>query len=183
MEIVQIGDQVLRDTAKEVHVKDIASKKIKDVLKKMQKALNGEGDGVAIAAPQIGESLRIFIVSGRAFDIENNEFEEGKTPKAKDMVCINPVLTKLSRDKRDMDEGCLSVRWKYGKVKRSEKATVTAYDENGKKFTRGGSGLLAQIFQHETDHLNGTLFIDKATDVVDLPPKDGEPKKMRQHKK
>ncbi len=53
----------------------------------------------------------------------------------------------------------------YGKTWRSKKATVTAYDENGKKFERGGSGLLAQIFQHETDHLNGILFIDHAKDV------------------
>jgi peptide deformylase len=59
-------------------------------------------------------------------------------------------------------------------VERSEKATVTAYDENGKKFTRGGSGLLAQIFQHEIDHLNGILFIDKATDLIEVLPKNNE---------
>ena len=70
-----------------------------------------------------------------------------------------------------MEEGCLSVRWKYGKVMRSEKATITAYDENGKKFSRGATGLIAQIFQHETDHLDGVLFIDKADNIVDLPPK------------
>jgi peptide deformylase len=62
----------------------------------------------------------------------------------------------------------------YGKVKRAEKATVVAYDEYGKKFTKGGSGLLAQIFQHETDHLDGVLFIDKAKFIEEIPP---EPKK------
>ncbi|MES2059520.1 MAG: peptide deformylase [Patescibacteria group bacterium] len=180
VKIVQNGDKVLREKAKEIKISDIQSAKIQGVLKAMQKALNGEGDGVAIAAPQIGESLRIFIVSGRAFDIEDGVYDEGrKKPIAKDLVCINPVLTKLSRDKADMDEGCLSVRYLYGKVKRSTKATITAHDENGKKFTRGGSGLLAQIFQHETDHLDGILFIDKAKDVIDMPPENGEKKKIR----
>jgi len=179
VKIVQNGSGVLREKAKDVPVKDISSKAVQAVLKSMQKALNGEDDGVAIAAPQIGESLRIFIVSGRAFDIEAGIHDaENSKPISPDLVCINPVITKLSRDKADMDEGCLSVRYLYGKVKRSNKATVTAYDENGKKFTRGASGLLAQIFQHETDHLNGILFIDKAKDVVDLPPnRSGEEKK------
>ncbi len=69
-----------------------------------------------------------------------------------------------------LDEGCLSVRFLYGKIKRSEKATVTAYDETGKKFSYSGTGLMAQIFQHETDHLNGILFIDTAKDVEELTP-------------
>jgi peptide deformylase len=64
-----------------------------------------------------------------------------------------------------MAEGCLSVRPLYGKVRRATKATMEAYDENGKKFTKSGSGLLAHIFQHETDHLDGILFIDKARDI------------------
>jgi len=170
VKIVQNGEPVLRAVAQEVHIKDIGSKRIQSVLKAMQKALISQDDGVAIAAPQIGESLRIFIVSGRAFDIEAGVHEENQKPISPDLICINPTITKLSRDKKDMDEGCLSVRYLYGKVKRSNKATVTAWDENGKKFTRGASGLIAQIFQHETDHLDGVLFIDKAKDLVDLPP-------------
>ncbi len=169
--IVQEGEKVLRTEAKEVPLKEIGSQKIAKVIADMKKALKTQDDGVAIAAPQIGVSLRIFVVSGRAFDIDKDEYEAGEQ-KGKDLVCINPVITKLSRDKEDMDEGCLSVRYLYGKVKRSTKATVTAYDEHGRKFTRGGSGLIAQIFQHETDHLDGVLFIDKARDVVDMPPKN-----------
>ena len=143
----------------------------------MAQALASQSDGVAIAAPQIGYSLRIFVVSGKIFE-ENfmREKIEPKEPppslplvkgegKFKDLVFINPVISKLSRKKAWMPEGCLSVRPIYGKTYRSEKATVTAYDENGIKFVRGGSGLLAQIFQHETDHLNGILFIDHAKDM------------------
>ena len=73
-----------------------------------------------------------------------------------------------------MEEGCLSVRFLYGKVERAVKASVEAFDENGNKFTKGGSGLIAQIFQHETDHLNGALFIDKAKDVTELSAKERE---------
>ena len=89
----------------------------------------------------------------------------------KNLVFINPVISKLSREKTWVPEGCLSVRWLYGKTYRSTKATVTAYDENGKKFVRGASGLLAQIFQHETDHLKGILFIDHATEVREELPR------------
>ena len=70
-----------------------------------------------------------------------------------------------------MEEGCLSVRYLYGKVSRGLKATIEAHDENGKKFERGGTGLLAQIFQHEVDHLNGILFIDKTKYVEEILPK------------
>ena len=72
------------------------------------------------------------------------------------------------KDKKFMDEGCLSVRPFYGKVRRATKATVEAYNEEGKKFTFGGSGLLANIFQHEIDHLDGILFIDKAKDINEV---------------
>ena len=68
-------------------------------------------------------------------------------------------------------EGCLSVRWLYGKTYRSKKAMIIAYDENGKRFQRGASGLLAQIFQHETDHLKGVLFTDHAKEIKEELPK------------
>jgi peptide deformylase len=127
---------------------------------------------VAIAAPQIGISLRIFVVSRKVEMLVRGEENMTKTEIAslKDDVYINPEIKKLSRQKNRLDEGCLSVRYFYGKVERSEKATVTALDENGKKFTKGASGLLAQVFQHETDHLNGILFIDKADDIVEVLP-------------
>ncbi len=165
--IIQIDEnKVLREKAKEVPKKDITSPRIQKILNNMKKALASQDDGVAIAAPQIGVSLRIFIVSGRAFIIDRDEDPEHAFYE--DMVCINPVITKKSRKKEIMDEGCLSVRGKYGKVQRAQKTTITAYDENGKKFTYGGTGLFSQIFQHETDHLDGVLFVDKATDIEEI---------------
>jgi peptide deformylase len=87
---------------------------------------------------------------------------ERKNP---DLVFINPVFKKISKDKKNISEGCLSVRPIYGKVRRATRVTVEAHNEHGIKFTMEGTGLLAQIFQHETDHLDGILFIDKARDM------------------
>ncbi len=166
--IVQSDNKVLRQIAKEVPVKDISSEKIQKVLSDMKTLLATQDDGVAIAAPQIGESLRIFLISGQILKLADPKYKGDET----DMVFINPTISKLSREKQEVEEGCLSVRWKYGKIKRAKKATVKAYDENGVLFERGASGLLAQVFQHETDHLNGILFIDSAYDVKDIPPED-----------
>lgn len=162
--IVQKEDPVLRTTAQPVRPEDIGSRKLTSIITAMKKALAKEPDGVAIAAPQIGVPLRIFVVSGKVFKKESDE----TVPE--DRVFINPEITKLSKEKDWLEEGCLSVRWKYGEVSRALKATVQALDEHGKKFTLGGSDLLAQIFQHENDHLNGILFIDTARNVRDIPP-------------
>lgn len=175
--ILQQKEKVLRKIADEVRIADIKTKKIQNILKEMSQALKSQDDGVAIAAPQIGYKLRIFVVSGKIFHKDfirgEKEFEKiSKKEIIKDLVFINPKISKLSREKEWVPEGCLSVRWLYGNACRSKKATITAYDEMGKKFTRGASGLLAQIFQHETDHLNGILFIDHAKDIKEeLPTK------------
>jgi peptide deformylase len=171
--IVQNGDGVLRTIAEEVTPQEIGSKELNKILSDMKIALEGEGDGVAIAAPQIGVPLRIFIVSHRAFELDEEDAEgPTKSSSGKDMVVINPIITKLSKKKVKVPEGCLSVRWLYGNTIRHEKATVRGFDEFGKPFTYGGSGLIAQIFQHETDHLNGILFIDHATDIEELTPEE-----------
>ena len=179
LKILQKESQELRKKALEVPVTEIIGKRVREVIKNMQEALESQDDGVAIAAPQIGESLRIFVMSGRVYEMVNRErkdekMEEGKIKEEKkreNKVFINPKLVKVSREKEMMDEGCLSVRYLYGKVLRSKKATVEAYDEKGKKFTMGGSGVIAQIFQHETDHLDGVLFTDEAVDLEEIPPK------------
>jgi peptide deformylase len=175
--ILQKEAPVLRKTADPVSVENIKTPKIKTVLKELSEALASQDDGVAIAAPQIGYPLRIFVVSHKVPKIvkeEKNKEESvpDKEKPGKDMVFINPVIKKISKEKRVVEEGCLSVRYLYGKVSRGAKATVEAYDENGKKFTRGGTGLLAQIFQHEVDHLNGILFIDKAKYVEEVLPEN-----------
>ncbi|MFA5830652.1 MAG: peptide deformylase [Candidatus Paceibacterota bacterium] len=176
VDIVQKEDPVLRKKTKEVPVSDISSPKIQKILDDMKKALASQEDGVAIAAPQIGVPLSIFVMSGKAVLYENAK-KDGENVKREippDIVFINPEIIKISKKQVSVPEGCLSVRWLYGKTVRAEKAKVRAYDEKGKLFEYGGSGLIAQIFQHETDHLKGILFIDHATDIQDMPPPESD---------
>ena len=164
--VIQEGATILRKKAKAVSLKEIWSPKIQKVLKDMRAGIATRDDAVAIAAPQVGYSLRIFMVSRKIFTTEN------KNTVVNDAVFINPVIIKKSRKKVESDEGCLSIDTWYGKTKRAEKVTIRAYNEKGERVERGASGLLAQIFQHEIDHLNGILFKDHATNLVRLPPEE-----------
>ncbi len=183
--IVQTGNPVLRKHARPVLKKELGSKALRSLISRMKKVLAAEKYGVAIAAPQLGESLRMFIVAGRAFQKPDSASESEPAPKSVserssglaedgarpfskqisapvDMVFINPELIRVSKKKSEMPEGCLSVRGMYGTVPRHDKATVKALDEKGNSFIYHGSGLVAQIFQHEIDHLGGILYTDKA---------------------
>lgn len=178
MEIVQDGDEVLRKKASAVALKDFGTPAFKKDLKHMVTALDAQPDGVALAAPQIGISKRIFIVR---YDRMAPPPEEGEPEREAHVgIYVNPEFVRKARKKAEMDEGCLSVRGKYGKTLRAERATVRAQDENGKKFERGGGGILAQAFQHEIDHLDGILFIDHATQIVAVDKEDMPKRPRRQ---
>lgn len=157
-EIVQYGNPVLREVASYIQPKDILSKEIQQHIVDMKQSLSTQKDGVALAAPQIGMSLQIFVVTSFVFEDSSNQ----------KLVYINPEMIQSSNEKKWLDEGCLSCRWKVGQVERSLSVTVRAYDEHGKPFEIEADGLLAHIFQHEIDHLNGTLFIDKARKLRDM---------------
>ncbi|HMB25839.1 MAG TPA: peptide deformylase, partial [Patescibacteria group bacterium] len=102
-------------------------------------------DGVGLAGPQVGVTKRLIIVN----------------TKNGTKCFINPEIVKKSWKKEAGEEGCLSVPGVYGSVKRSVRVVIHAYDRNGEKIKLETKGLLARIFQHEIDHLNGVLFIDK----------------------
>lgn len=141
----------LRAISRHIKKEEFGTPYLKKVVEAMQTALQRESDGVAIAAPQIGLPLCIFVVSPLAYNEE---------AKWKPQVFINPKIVKSSKKTATMQEGCLSVRWIYGKTTRSVSATVEAYDIEGNKFSYGATGLIAHIFQHEIDHLKGVLFVD-----------------------
>ena len=164
VKIVQKEQPVLRDIAKSVPLKEIGTDKINTVIQDMINAMEDQKDGIAIAAPQINVSLRIFVVNGKLLKQADHSYKGN----ADHIVFINPEIIKESKEKKEVEEGCLSVRWLYGKVRRAVRMTITAYNEKGEKSERGASGILAQIFQHEIDHLNGTLFIDKAKEVWEM---------------
>lgn len=170
---------VLREIAREIPLADIKSVRIQKLIAEMKALLAKEEYGVALAASQVGEALRLFIVSGKALARgSRNAPDESSEASAKedsvasmpDQIYINPVVLKVSRTKKEKHEGCLSIRGKWGIVPRAEKTMLSAYDEKGEKSTRGASGFLAHVFQHEMDHLDGILYTDKATDLYDDTP-------------
>lgn len=163
--IMTVGNPVLRLKATSIAREEIGSRKITSIIKKMSDALRATDDGIGIAAPQIGVSLRMFLASEEALAIDMGTVghpEHTKKRKWIYYVFINPEMVKHSGKKTKATEGCLSVPKKYGLVPRSEKVRVRALDEHGKKFERGASGLFARLLQHELDHLEGILYIDKA---------------------
>lgn len=113
-----------------------------------------DSDGIGLAAPQIGKNLNIIIV------LDDNKPE----------VFINPKLYRFSWGKVEVEEGCLSIPGVWGKVKRHNAVSVVALDRRGKRIRKRAKGMLAVILQHEVDHLNGILFIDKAKKITE-PPK------------
>lgn len=170
-DVLQKNELVLRKKAQEVAISDIKSREIQEIIQDMKDTLRPYKEGVAIAAPQIGHELRIFVVSGHIFNEEALTEDNKEKATDPDVVFINPEIVKSSQKKEWMSEGCLSVKNVYGEVRRALKVTVRAYDEDGNSFTRGTSGLLAHIVQHEVDHLNGVLFIDNARDIREIPQK------------
>jgi peptide deformylase len=158
------GDPVLRATAAVVPASMFGSPELTKILADMRQALRDEPYGVAIAAPQIGVSYRIFMVRGYVL-----EYKRRTDPGATDIpdaIFINPTITYRSEKKDVIEgEGCLSVPNIYGTIERSARVRLVAQDEKGKKFLKNGSDLMAEIFEHECDHLDGILFIDKATNL------------------
>jgi peptide deformylase len=167
--LVPQNHPALHTIAEEITAEDFDSGLVTKLLKDMRAAIktyNVDGfAAVAIAAPQIGVAKRMFLVE------DQSGSEEERFPT---LVAINPKIVKSSKKTHEVGEGCLSVPDEYGVVKRHKNVTLRAIDEHGEEYDRGAGGLLAQIIQHECDHLDGTLFIDRAerTWPVDKKPAD-----------
>ena len=142
--IIQLGDPTLRKKSFEVVDFGEKTHQLLDDMKDTLIKANGAG----LAAPQVGVLRRIFLVL-----VDGKYYE-----------CINPTIVKESGCQVG-EEGCLSVRGKFGTVKRPNKVTVKAFDRFGKPFTVEAEGFLARAFCHENDHLDGIIYIDKATDI------------------
>lgn len=155
--LVPENHAALHTISEEVTAEEFSDGTVAKILKGMKAAIktyNVDGyAAVAIAAPQIGVAKRMFLIE------DQNKEREDALPT---LIAINPHITKYSKKTHGVGEGCLSVPNTYGVVTRHKNVTLEALDENGKAYTRGAGGLLAQIIQHECDHLDGTLFIDRA---------------------
>ena len=133
-----------------------------------------EAEGVGLAAPQIGISLQIAVIDLRKVEKRPSSMEIGGKPvewkKHMPLVFCNPVLT-LTRKREDADEGCLSFPGLSGAVRRSLRVQMDYLDLEGKKMSLAAGGLLARAIQHEVDHLQGILFIDRMDPEVRQPLK------------
>lgn len=146
MRITKLGEEILRQKAVPFEMEEI-NDELRAFIDEMFDTMN-EANGVGLAGPQAGISKRIFVV------IADDDVRR---------VFINPQIISTSSELGDYDEGCLSVPGVYQTVQRPVKVSVQAYNENGKLFTLDADGLLARIIQHEYDHLEGMLFIDRVS--------------------
>ena len=158
-EIVQDGHPTLRRVAKKVELKEIDDPLFQQLIDDMFETMYA-APGVGLAAPQVGVSKRLFVV-----DVHDDEHEPA--------VVINPKIV-LAEDEEEMSEGCLSVVGMVGDIVRFKKVAVTGLDRDGEKIRIEGEGLLAQCMQHEIDHLNGVLYVDKAKNVRPVTKEDEE---------
>ena len=151
-------EKFLRRKASEFDFTKHNKKEIREIIKNMRAEM-AKALGIGLSANQLGMNMKLFVAKagGKQYSV------------------FNPAITKFSKETVIMEEGCLSVPEMYGEVERPEKVTLEGLDTNGKKVKIKAWGLLARIFQHETDHLNGILFIDKAKNLkkYEIPKNPG----------
>ena len=157
----------MRSKAREIDKSELENESLQKMMEDMQALLSKEKFGVAIAAPQAGYPIAAFMISGKTFAHAKDEKYDPK--KHEDEFFFNPEIVKHSKKIVDSDEGCLSVPLKYSySVPRYEKVSLRYMDRSGTTKTMNASGFLARVLQHEFDHLQGVLYIDKAKKVIDV---------------
>ncbi|MDB5204305.1 MAG: polypeptide deformylase [Candidatus Taylorbacteria bacterium] len=160
LKIVELGDKILRTKAKAVSVKGIKSKKFQGLIDNMIKTCD-LNDGVGIAAPQVNEGLRLFILWSKS----NKRYK--KVPSLGPIAIINPRIVSSSKKITKAYEGCLSIPGIRGLVPRHKSIDVEFITREGEELQITLEDFPARIFQHEYDHLNGIVFLDR-TDPKDL---------------
>lgn len=160
LDIVTNPNEILRKKSSEVDLDFLLSKKTQELIEKMIPTMRIK-DGVGLAAPQIGQNVRICIIAKEAFlnDLKTDLKLDS------DLVLVNPVWQKTSRKKNTDIEGCLSVPNTFGEVSRYNDITVKGINEKGKNLEFKAHDFFARVIQHEIDHLDGILFIDKASNI------------------
>lgn len=163
MDIVQVGEAVLRGRSKPVARDDILSSRIQELITRMRDAMR-EAPGVGLAAPQIGVPLSIAVIEDRPEymkDIPEQVLAARGRRPVPFHVIVNPVLTVHPGTAVELFEGCLSLAGFTAIVPRAQEVRVECLDQHGEPLVIEASGWYARILQHEIDHLNGTLYIDR----------------------
>ncbi len=158
--VVRLGQPVIRAAARKLTPDEIRGPEIQRLILEMAATMD-EYEGVGIAANQVGESLSLFLMG----------LNEGGSRHPEGIpitIVANPTLKPLDEEKEDDWEGCLSVPCLRGKVPRYKKVELSGLDEKGRAFTRVYEGFPARVVQHETDHLNGKVYLDRLPDLSTL---------------
>ena len=163
LKIVQAGDPVLRKKSRPLTKEEINSPQIQQLIDLMRNTMR-EAPGVGLAAPQIGQSIQLAVIEDRATlisDLSADELEERQRAAIPFHVIINPKLSVVGNSTAQFFEGCLSVEGYQAVVDRALNVRVECLNERGEAVTINAQGWYARILQHEIDHLNGTLYVDR----------------------
>jgi peptide deformylase len=163
MNIVQAGDPVLRQAARALSAEEITSAPVQQLIESMKQAMR-DAPGVGLAAPQVGESLQLAVIEDRpeyTRDWTAQQLAERERQPVEFHVIINPRLTLLGAERLEFFEGCLSLAGLMAIVPRARRVRVECLDERARTRTIEASGWYARILQHEIDHLQGTVYVDR----------------------
>ncbi len=149
-------DEVVRIPTDPVDLEQVVTDEMQQYFDDLIEAME-RYDGIGIAANQVGQSLQVFVI------------HKDYTPSGEHLVVINPRMASRSDKTQSMEEGCLSVPGVFGSVERAAKVRIKGYGRDGKRLDIKARGMLARILQHEYDHLQATVFIDKATGLYERP--------------
>ena len=163
LKVAKLGNPILRKISKQVDLKELTGQQgeLQDFIDDMIDTMREE-DGVGLAAPQVNRSLQIVVL-----EYENNERYPGES-SIPVTVLVNPVLSDYGEEKALGWESCLSLIDFRGLVPRSTSVTLKAYDRDGDRIEKRATGFEAVVLQHEIDHLNGKVFLDRMEDLTKL---------------
>jgi peptide deformylase len=165
LKVSRMGHPVLRARAKPVDPADIKLPRIQQLIDDMFETMQ-EYQGVGLAAPQVHASVRIFVAGfAPRRDEEDDDEDDDGVPL---MAMINPEITVVGREIQEDWEGCLSIPEIRGRVTRAQEIAVKAYDRKGRRVQMTARGFTARVIQHETDHLDGVLFLDRMESLETL---------------
>lgn len=145
---------LLRQVAVPIELSQVTTPEFQQLIETMVVTMY-KANGIGLAAPQIGQSIRLAVIA-----------PEVDPALHEPLVLINPVITDPSGEQESYEEGCLSVPKVFGTVARSRHLTLQAFDRQGQPYRLAASELLARVIQHEVDHLNGRLFLDRTTGIT-----------------
>ena len=177
MIITNFGNEVLRERARELSKDEVLSEKIQNLIKDIRETLRNKKHGIGLAAPQIGENIRLTVIGIKSTPTR---------PEVKEisLVAINPEIVKVYGYRKPMWESCISMDAAlYAQVPRYKKIRVKYMDEKAELHKKDIEGLLAHVFQHEIDHLNGVLFVDRVKDTKSYMTKNEYHKKVKKLQK